>query len=937
MDSLNFLNTTDPSVIEELYEKYRIDPQSVEPGWRMFFEGFEFAQESYQQKPVDVASVAEFKVINLINGYRRRGHLFTLTNPVRTRRQYTPTLDIENFGLTNKDLDTQFNAGDEIGIGKATLRKIIEHLQRTYCQSVGAEFAYIRIPEIYEWLRSRMENSQNTPVYSVDERRQIHNNLSDAVHFEKFLHKKFPGQKRFSLEGAETLIPALVAVIEKGASLGTEEFVIGMSHRGRLNVLSNIMNKPVSDILSEFEGKDYDDEQVMGDVKYHLGFTTVRKMVNGSEVKLSLAPNPSHLEAETPVVEGIVRAKIDHDYHNNINKITPVLIHGDAAIAGQGIIYEVLQMSELPGYLTGGTIHLVVNNQIGFTTNYLEARSSTYCTDIAKTIQTPVFHVNGDDVEAVVFTVQLAMEYRAHFHKDIFIDLLCYRKYGHNEGDEPRFTQPVLYKIIETHPDPEAIYSQKLIEQGVITPEEVQKIKETISERLENSFLKSRASDTAHVHAFFEDRWSHIRRSQPDDFLASPDTGVDKDILFSIGMKLTDLPSDKKFYRKLVKVQEERRAMIETKGNLDWAMGELLAYGTLVSEGFPVRLSGQDSQRGTFSHRHSVFTVEDSEERYTPLANISPDQAKFQVLNSPLSEYGVLGFEYGYALATANGLTIWEAQFGDFSNGAQIIFDQYISSAEEKWKVLNGLVMLLPHGYEGQGPDHSSGRMERYLTLCADYNIQVANCTTPANFFHLLRRQLHRDYRLPLVVFTPKSLLRHEKCVSPFKDLTHGGFKEVIDDYSADPQKITRVVFCTGKVYYDLLDEKIRINDSVTAVVRIEQIYPFPLNQVNELLLKYSKAATYLWVQEEPSNMGAWSFIIRHFHDVQLLLVARPESGSPATGLPKTHKLRQQKIVEKAFGECKCEFADTTCKMVCAPKELLLEPNSIEIINNKVL
>ena len=650
-----------------------------------------------------------------------------------------------------------------------------------------------------------------------------------------------------------------------------------------------------------------------------------------------MPPNPSHLEAETPVVEGIVRAKIDHDYHNNINKITPVLIHGDAAIAGQGIIYEVLQMSELPGYLTGGTIHLVINNQIGFTTNYLEARSSTYCTDIAKTIQTPVFHVNGDDVEAVVFTVQLAMEYRARFHKDIFIDLLCYRKYGHNEGDEPRFTQPVLYKIIESHPDPEAIYSQKLIEQGVITFEEVQKIKESISEQLENSFLKSKASDTAHVHAFFEDRWSHIRRSQPEDFLASPDTGVDNEILASIGKKITDLPADKKFYRKLVKVQEERRAMIETKGNLDWAMGELLAYGTLVSEGFPVRLSGQDSQRGTFSHRHSVFTVEDSEERYTPLANISPDQAKFQTLNSPLSEYGVLGFEYGYALATAEGLTIWEAQFGDFSNGAQIIFDQYISSAEEKWKVLNGLVMLLPHGYEGQGPDHSSGRMERYLTLCADYNIQVANCSTPANFFHLLRRQLHRDFRLPLVVFTPKSLLRHEKCVSPFKDFTQGGFKEVIDDDTADPEKITRVIFCTGKVYYDLLDEKIRIDDTITAVVRIEQIYPFPLNQVNALLIKYSKAVTYLWVQEEPANMGAWSFIIRHFHDIQLLLVARPESGSPATGLPKTHKLRQQKIVEKAFGECKCENAEKTCKMVCAPKEILQVPNSIEIINNKVL
>ena len=831
MDSLNFLNTTDPSVIEDLYDRFRIDQQSVEPGWRMFFEGFEFAQENYQKKTTDISSVAEFKVINLIDGYRRRGHLFTLTNPVRTRRQYKPTLDIENFGLTEKDLDTQFNAGEGIGIGKASLRKIVEHLQRTYCQSVGAEFAYIRIPEIFEWLRSRMENSQNTPTYTIDDRKQIHEDLSNGVHFEKFLHKKFPGQKRFSLEGAETLIPALLAVIDKGASLGTEEFVIGMAHRGRLNVLSNIMNKPVSDILSEFEGKDYDDDQVMGDVKYHLGFTTTRKVKSGGKVKLSLAPNPSHLEAETPVVEGIVRAKLDHDYQGNTNKITPVLIHGDAAVAGQGIIYELLQMSELPGYLTGGTIHLVINNQIGFTTNYLEARSSTYCTDIAKTIQTPVFHVNGDDVEAVVYTVQLAMEYRAKFHKDVFIDLLCYRKYGHNEGDEPRFTQPILYKIIETHPDPEAIYSAKLIELGLITSEEVQQIKESINERLESSFTLSRTRNTATVYSFFGELWKHIRRSQPEDFLSSPVTGVEIDLLVSIGMKITEMPADKKFYRKLVKVQEERRAMIETRGNLDWAMGELLAYGTLVSEGFPVRLSGQDSQRGTFSHRHSVFTVEDSEEKYTPLSNISPDQARFQVLNSPLSEYGVLGFEYGYALTTPNGLTLWEAQFGDFSNGAQIIFDQYISSAEDKWKVLNGLVLLLPHGYEGQGPDHSSGRMERYLTLCADNNIQVANCTTPANFFHLLRRQLHRDIRLPLIVFTPKSLLRHEKCVSPFEDLTHGGFKEVIDDQTANPAEITRLIFCAGKVYYDLMDEKSRIGDTVTAVIRLEQIYPFPLNQ----------------------------------------------------------------------------------------------------------
>ncbi|NWJ49491.1 MAG: 2-oxoglutarate dehydrogenase E1 component [Bacteroidetes bacterium] len=926
MDSLNYLNSSDPTVIEQFYEQYLNDPKSVEPGWRKFFEGFQFAQQHYQSKQSDVASSAEFKVINLITGYRRRGHLFTQTNPVRTRRQYRPTLDIENFGLTQKDLDSYFNAGEELGLGKTTLRKIVEHLEQTYCQSVGAEFFYIRIGEIYEWLRSRMEGSRNTPVYTIDARKKILNNLSKAVFFEKFLHRKFPGQKRFSLEGAESLIPALNAVIEKGALLGSEEFVIGMAHRGRLNVLTNILQKPVSDIFSEFEGKDYDDDQVMGDVKYHLGFTTTYQMEDGKDVKVSLAPNPSHLEAVNPVVEGIVKAMLDHDYDGNIDKITPILIHGDASVAGQGIIYEVLQMSELPGYLTGGTIHLVINNQIGFTTNYLEARSSTYCTDIAKTIQTPVFHVNGDDVEAVVYTVQLAMEYRAQFHKDVFIDLLCYRRYGHNEGDEPRFTQPILYKIIENHPDPREIYSRKLIEQGVITPEESKLIEATINDHLDNSLTQSRATDKSHVHTFFEQRWRNIRKAETEDFVESIPTGVSSDLLVEIGMKLTSLPADKQFYRKLVKIQDERRAMIVERGNLDWALGELLAYATLLDEGFPVRLSGQDSQRGTFSHRHSVFTVEDSEEHYTPLKNISERQAKFQVINSLLSEYGVLGFEYGYALTTPNGLTIWEAQFGDFNNGAQIITDQYISSAEDKWKVMNGVVLLLPHGYEGQGPEHSSARIERFLTLCADNNMQVANCTTPSNFFHLLRRQLHREFRKPLIVFTPKSLLRHEKCVSAFAEFTTGGFKEVIDDDTTAPETITRLVFCMGKVYYDLLDEKKRIGDTVTAIIRIEQMYPFPIEQLNVVISRYNNAAHYLWVQEEPANMGSWSFIQRHFKDVPLLLIARPESGSPATGLPKLHKLRQQKIVQKAFGECTCERVESVCKMICAPREEIYLP-----------
>ena len=920
MDELTYLGNADSSAIEELYNRFKSNPESVETGWRRFFEGFEFAGKTGGDSSGMMAPI-EFKVIDLINGYRKRGHLFTRTNPVRTRRKYSPTLELENFGLTTADLDTPFEAGKEIGIGKATLRQIVFRMEQTYCHSIGVEFAYIRRVEIESWLRTSMERNSNTPDFNTAKRQAILQKLSEAVYFERFLHRKFTGAKRFSLEGAEALIPALEAVIEKGAGMGIDEFVIGMPHRGRLNVLANILGKSYKDIFTEFENKAYEDETLLGDVKYHLGYSSERVTRSGKKINLSLAPNPSHLEAVSPVVEGIVRSRIDSTYAGDSSRILPILIHGDASIAGQGIVYEVIQMSELEGYSTGGTIHLVVNNQIGFTTNYLDARSSIYCTDVAKTIQAPIFHVNSDDVEAVVFIIEFAMEYRARFKKDVFIDLLGYRKYGHNEGDEPRFTQPILYKAIESHPNPRDIYVAKLTSEGIITQQVADSIEKDFNVMLESDLSASKETDKARVTTFLQNAWTHIRHARPDDFEKPVNTAVNLEKLLSIGKQITSLPAEKDFYKKIVKLMDDRSQMLQAPGKLDWAMGELLAYGTLLSEGIPVRLSGQDSQRGTFSHRHAVVTIEDSEEKYTPLQHVSPDQKPFQVYNSLLSEYGVLGFEYGYALASPDALTIWEAQFGDFFNGAQIIIDQYLSSAEEKWRVMNPLVLLLPHGYEGQGPEHSSGRIERFLILCADNNMQVANCTTPANFFHLLRRQMLRDFRKPLIVFTPKSLLRHPQCVSELSDFTHGEFQELIDDATVNPNDVSRVVFCSGKLYYDLVDHREKTEAFGTAIVRLEQIYPLPLKQMKAAIGRYPNAKRYVWAQEEPANMGAWSFILRNFKEVELLMVARPESGSPATGSAKLHVLRQQKIIDKAFGECTCENANVTCRMTCAPTE----------------
>lgn len=918
MDNYNFLNNSDPSVIEDLYIQFKTDPSGIDEKWRRFFEGFDFAAKNYAVKTgATAATTNEFKVLNLIDDYRKRGHLFTQTNPVRKRRTYSPNLDLANYGLSDRDLDTNFEAGNQIGLGSTSLRKIVEHLQETYCSSFGVEFMYIRDVEITRWLLGIMEPIKNRPSFPVSDKKYILQKLDRAVNFEKFIHKKFPGQKRFSLEGAESLIPALESILEKAAELGTEEIVFGMAHRGRLNVLSNVMRKPYLDIFSEFEGKAYEDETLLGDVKYHLGYTSLRKATNGKTVKLTLAPNPSHLEAVSPVVEGIARAKTDLIYKGDYKKITPVLIHGDASIAGQGVVYEVAQMSELKGYKTGGTIHLVINNQIGFTTDYLDARSSTYCTDVAKVTQSPVFHVNGDDPEAVVYAVQLALEFREKFQKDVYVDLLCYRKYGHNEGDEPRFTQPLLYKVIEKHPNPRDIYAQKLIAEGIITANEADAMEQKHLQTLEESLTGAKEKEKTTITNFLKETWQHIRKANSNDFLQSPETGVNLQTLLKITENLTALPTDHKFFRKTVRLQDQRREMVLNEKKIDWAMAELLAYGSLLIEKHPVRLSGQDVGRGTFSHRHAVLRVEDSELEYTPLNHLDKEQAQFEVYNSLLSEYGVLGFEYGYALASPDTLTIWEAQFGDFNNGAQIIFDQFISSAEEKWNVMNDLVVLLPHGYEGQGPEHSSARIERFLTLCAENNIQVANCSTPANFFHILRRQLKRPFRKPLIMFTPKSLLRHPLCVSPLEDISSGRFREVIDDNEAVTEDITKVIFCTGKVYYDLLEEKQKLQNNSVAIVRVEQLYPLPVEQMKEIVYKYNNALTHVWVQEEPLNMGPWRFIHHEFKAVKLRVIARPESGSPATGSPKFHIIRHQKILDKAFETCECPLVDDQCGMIC--------------------
>ena len=898
MDKFSFLGALHTGMIEEMYQNYLQDPKSISEEWSSFFQGFDFAKEVYSEEDIPQIFQKEFKVINLIDAYRKSGHLFTQTNPVRERRQYSPTLDYKNFGLEESDLEVEFQAGEQVGIGASKLSDIIKHLDQVYCQSIGVEYMYVRDPKEIDWIKNRLHKNSNTPKFEAKQKKHILHKLNQAVAFENFLHKKFVGQKRFSLEGAESLIPALDALVEHSSDLGVEEFVMGMSHRGRLNVLANIFNKTYKEIFSEFEGKLYEDDNISGDVKYHLGFTSMQKCSNGNNIKLNLTPNPSHLEAVDPVVEGITRAKLDSKYGGDVKKILPILLHGDAALAGQGVVYEVIQMAQLDGYQTGGTIHIAVNNQVGFTTNYLDARSSTYCTDVAKVTLSPVLHVNGDDVEAVVHALQLAVEYRQKYQKDVFIDLLCYRKYGHNEGDEPRFTQPKLYEAISKHKNPREIYKEKLMNEGVVETGIAKELEKDFQDLLQDRFDEAKEIKKAKITRFLKQEWSEVKRNFIPEFKGSNATNISQDKLKELAKYLYDVPQADKLFKKTRKLLSDRKKMVEVSDKLDWAMGELLAYASLLDEGHDIRLSGQDVERGTFSHRHAILKVEQSEEEVCPLNSISTT-ANFEAYNSLLSEYGVLGFDYGYSITLPNTLTIWEAQFGDFSNGAQIMLDQFISCAEDKWKVMSGLVMLLPHGYEGQGAEHSSARLERYLQMCAKYNMQIVNCTAPANFYHVLRRQLKREYRKPLVVFTPKSLLRHPKCVSSINDLADGKFEGIIDDTIA-PKSVDRLVLCSGKIYYELLDRREKEAAENVALVRVEQLFPLDKQGIIELIEKYN-AKEVVWVQEEPENMGAWTFILSELRTFGIDVIAREASAATATGSSKTSAAEQNELINKVF------------------------------------
>ncbi|GAA4972318.1 2-oxoglutarate dehydrogenase E1 component [Algibacter aquimarinus] len=910
MDKFSFLNAAHTAYFADLYDQYLQNPDSVEPSWRAFFQGYDFGSENYGLSGEIVEGVStqipehvqkEFQVVKLIDGYRMRGHLFTKTNPVRDRRTYSPTLEIENFGLSGSDLDTVFNAGENLGIGAKTLREIIAHLESVYCSSIGVEYMYLRNPEVTQWWQDQLNKNDNQPNYSEEKKKYILSKLNQAVTFENFLQTKYVGQKRFSLEGGESLIPAISNMLFYSVEkFGVKECVLGMAHRGRLSTLVNIFRKPLRELFSEFDGKDFEDEDIDGDVKYHLGLTLDKTYQNGKNIKMNLVPNPSHLETVAPVAEGITRAKIDSDYDGDDSKILPIIVHGDAAIAGQGIVYEVAQMSRLNGYKTGGTVHIVVNNQIGFTTNYLDARSSTYCTDVAKVTLSPVLHVNADDAEAVVHAVEMALEYRMRYKKDVYIDLLGYRKYGHNEGDEPRFTQPKLYKNIAKHPNPFKIYADKLIEENTIDKAYLDNIISNFKDTLEKEYSKSKEADSSIVREFMQERWTDFERHGIDSMLETIDTKYSKSKLEGISKVVSTVPDGVKFLRKAERILKGRAKMVFETDTLDWGMAETLAYGSLMEEGFNVRISGQDVERGTFSHRHAILRDEISEERIN-LLNINPEnKGKMDIYNSFLSEYGVLGFDYGYAMANPNTLTIWEAQFGDFSNGAQIIFDQYLSAAEDKWKAQNGIVVLLPHGYEGQGSEHSSARIERYLQLCGDDNMVVANCTTPANFYHLLRRQMKRDYRKPLIVFTPKSLLRHPKAVSSLSELAEGEFQEVIDD-SINPKTVKKMVFCMGKFYYELLAEREELNREDIALIRIEQLFPLHKEKIQKIIDKYPNAEHYIWAQEEPRNMGAWGHMIQRLDMVKLEGITRPYNSVPAPGSSTRDKRRQKRVIDAVF------------------------------------
>lgn len=928
MDKFSYIANSEAAYVDQLYQAYKQNPASVDESWQKFFEGFEFSLTYGENAPsgltngngngkaavtangaatasgtVDKAHVEkELKVRNMILAYRSRGHLLSKTNPIRERKDRQPLLDLSDFGLTEADLDTTFEAAGQLrtGIGPSTLRVILDTLKTVYTGPIGFEYMYIREPAVLEWFKNKIEKEWPTYKPSINEKTRILTKLNEAVVFENFLHTKYLGQKRFSLEGGETTIAALDAMITQAADMGVEEIMIGMAHRGRLNVLANTLGKTYDAIFNEFEGNLPEEVYGDGDVKYHIGYSSQQTTPNGKTINLKLAPNPSHLEAVNPVVEGFVRARADGHFGSDYDKVMPVLIHGDAAFAGQGIVYEVTQMSKLNGYHTGGTFHFVINNQVGFTTDWEDARSSIYCSDVAKIIDAPVLHVNGDDPEAVVFCMKLAVEFREQFNRDIFVDMVCYRRHGHNESDEPKFTQPTLYNLIGKHQNPRELYNKQLIERGEVDAELAGKMDSEFKAMLQDRLDLVKQKALPYKYPKMEQEWRSLQRATPADFDQSPETGVSLEQLEKIGQALVKVPEGFKPLKQIEKLLKDRQTMLFDTKQVNWGTAELLAYGSILTEGKVVRLSGQDVQRGTFSHRHAVLHDVDTNESYNSLNYIQQDQESFSVYNSLLSEYGVLGFEFGYALANPNALVIWEAQFGDFSNGAQVMIDQFISCCETKWNRMNGLVLLLPHGYEGQGPEHSNARPERYLQLCAENNMIVANVTTPANLFHMMRRQLTWTFRKPLVVMSPKSLLRHPQVISPLEDLTKGCFQEVIGDTTADPKKVKRVLLCTGKIYYELNEKRQADKRDDIAIVRLEQIAPLPKKQLEAVLGQYKKADL-VWVQEEPENMGYWTYLLRVASDLKLRVVSRHAAASPATGYSKMHAKEQAELVNKAF------------------------------------
>ncbi|MDI3321902.1 2-oxoglutarate dehydrogenase E1 component [Pinibacter soli] len=918
MKDFQYITSSSPAYIESLYQDFVKNPNDVDPEFKKFFEGFDFAVSNNATNGNASAAVApsgngtavsgidwkkEIGAYRMILGYRNKGHLIATTNPIRPRIDRGANLTLEFYGFTEADLDSKFYAGDFIGLGQATLRDIRNYLQKAYAGNVGVEFKYISDQAKVDFLYNEMEKKFNQPL-PIEKRKRILEKLNQGVIFEKFLHTKYVGQKRFSLEGGETTIPALDAIINTGADYGVQEVVIGMAHRGRLNVLANTLGKTYEQIFSEFEGKSVPDQTMgSGDVKYHLGFRAEHSTPDGKKVNLQLCPNPSHLEAVDPVVIGFSRSKADVIYNSDYDKILPILIHGDASVAGQGIVYEVLQMSELDGYYVGGTIHYVINNQIGFTTDFNDARSSDYCTSLAATVHAPVFHVNGDDAEAVVKCAEIAARYRQEFNCDVFIDMVCYRRHGHNEGDDPKYTQPKLYALIEKHANPREVYTQFLIQNGEADAQDLAKEMEKkfwadLQERLDDI----KQNPLPYSYQKPELWWKDLRKATAADFEKSPATGINEADFKKVFDAIMTLPSDFKPLRKVEKLLQDKVKLYTDESKLDWATAELMAYGSLLLDGNDVRMSGQDVRRGTFSHRHAVLRDEENDQAYNRLSQIPDAKGLFRIFNSLLSEYGVLGFEYGYSVANPKALVLWEAQFGDFSNGAQTMIDQFISAAETKWQQMSGLVMLLPHGYEGQGPEHSSARLERYLQQCAELNMIVTNITTAANLFHALRRQQTWPIRKPMINFSPKANLRLPAAYSDKKEFATGtAFKEVIDDsFVGEASDVKKVLFCSGKVYYDLAERQQKDNRKDVAIVRMEQLYPLPTAQLEGLYKKYAKA-TWFWVQEEPLNMGAASFLQMNLKSINYGVISRQPSAATATGYAKVHAQEQAEIIETAF------------------------------------